>query len=59
VQRRRLSGRLGYAWRVAGGSRGTARKAPLGLALRWWLDRLETPQTRRALIERYVGGGAG
>jgi len=58
VQRRRLSGRLGYAWRAPGGSPGSTRKAPLGLALRWWLERLETPETRRALLERY-GVGAG
>jgi DNA-binding transcriptional LysR family regulator len=54
VQRRRLSGRLGYAWRTVAGA--STRKAPLGLALRWWLERLETPATRRALLERYGGG---
>lgn len=38
--------RLGYAWRAPNG-------APVGMALRWWLDQLERPATRRALIERH------
>lgn len=45
--------RLGYAWRVPSGV-GT-RKAQLGLALRWWLDRLDNPHTRLALLERQHG----
>jgi DNA-binding transcriptional LysR family regulator len=53
VQRRRLSGTLGYAWRTATAGSASARKPPLGLALRWWLERLEGPATRRALLERY------
>jgi DNA-binding transcriptional LysR family regulator len=57
LQRRRVAGRLGYAWRTVPSA--NARKAPLGLALRWWLERLETPATRRALLERYGSGGAG
>ena len=52
---------FGYAWRsptltqpaiaeIAG-----ARVAPpSGLALRWWLDRLESPATRLALLERHT-----
>jgi len=26
-----------------------------GLALQWWLQQLESPATRRALIERHAG----
>jgi DNA-binding transcriptional LysR family regulator len=37
---------MGYAWR-SGGS--------MGQALRWWLDQLESPTTRRALLERHHG----
>jgi DNA-binding transcriptional LysR family regulator len=40
---------LHYAWRNERGA------AALGHALRWWLDRLESPATRRALIERQAG----
>ncbi|MEO6033226.1 MAG: LysR family transcriptional regulator [Burkholderiaceae bacterium] len=40
---------LQYAWRNERGA------AALGHALRWWLDRLESPATRRALIERQAG----
>ena len=40
---------LHYAWRA---ERGTAG---LGKALRWWLDQLERPATRQALIDRYIG----
>ena len=32
------------------GQRGT-----LGLALQWWLSQLESPTTRRALLERHSG----
>ena len=53
VQRARQPARLAYAWRTPPGRGGTARKAPAGLALRWWLDRLESPATRRALLERH------
>ncbi len=54
VQRRRATVRLGYAWRAtADGGAGGRRKPPLGLGLRWWLDRLESPATRRALLERH------
>ena len=44
--------RFGYAWRDGNG--GPAG----GLALRWWLEQLESPTTRRALLERHVGAVA-
>jgi DNA-binding transcriptional LysR family regulator len=50
VERVRRSVTLGYAWRSSAGHGG---KAQLGLALSWWLDRLESPTTRRALLERH------
>ena len=53
VQRARLTARLGYAWRSPAARKGSTRKDPAGLALRWWLDRLESPTTRRALLERH------
>ena len=41
---------LHYAWRAD-------RSGPLGLgrALQWWLGQLESPTTRRALLERHAG----
>jgi DNA-binding transcriptional LysR family regulator len=36
--------RMRYAWRTAGGT---------GRALQWWLEQLEKPATRRALLERH------
>ena len=54
VQRNQLEGRLGYAWRTqVGARRGAAKKPPLGLALRWWLEQLENETTRKALLERH------
>jgi DNA-binding transcriptional LysR family regulator len=54
VLRSRPEARLGYAWRTpVAGSRGAARKAQPGLALRWWLEQLESPATRSALLERH------
>jgi len=44
--RRPFVARLGYAWR-------TPPNGTLGLALRWWLEQLARPATRRALIERH------
>jgi DNA-binding transcriptional LysR family regulator len=38
-----------YAWRVPK-SNTSGRPAPLGPALSWWLERLEKPATRKALI---------
>jgi DNA-binding transcriptional LysR family regulator len=41
---------LHYAWRAErGGTQG------LGRALQWWLAQLESPTTRRALLERHAG----
>jgi len=41
---------LHYAWRAErGGALG------LGRALQWWLAQLESPATRRALLERHAG----
>jgi DNA-binding transcriptional LysR family regulator len=40
---------LHYAWRNDRGPAG------LGRALQWWLARLDSPVTRRALIERHAG----
>ena len=31
------------------------KKPPLGLALRWWLEQLESETTRKALLERHGG----
>jgi len=36
--------RMSYAWRAAGGT---------GRALQWWLEQLDKPATRRALLERH------
>jgi DNA-binding transcriptional LysR family regulator len=41
--------RLHYAWRAERGALG------LGRALQWWLHQLESPTTRRALLERHGG----
>ena len=43
--------RLGYAWRAA--AVGQPQRAPQGLALQWWLQQLESPTTRQALLERH------
>lgn len=53
VQRRRPPARLCYAWRSPMTDDG--RPAPLGLALRWWVQQLESPATRQALLERHAG----
>jgi DNA-binding transcriptional LysR family regulator len=39
---------LHYAWRTERGPLG------LGRALQWWLQQLESPATRRALLERHA-----
>ncbi len=52
VQRQRPQSRLGYAWR-APSAPGSSRQLPLGLGLRWWLQRLDSAPTRVALIERH------
>jgi DNA-binding transcriptional LysR family regulator len=41
--------RLHYAWRAERGP------TSIGRALLWWLDQLESPVTRRALLERHAG----
>lgn len=41
--------RMGYAWRCTTGPKG-ARRPPSGLALQWWLQQLESPTTRKALL---------
>jgi molybdate transport repressor ModE-like protein len=46
--------RLAYAWRSPNAATpGAGRKPPLGLALRWWIDQLESPTTRAALLEHH------
>jgi DNA-binding transcriptional LysR family regulator len=40
---------ISYAWRSASDSRGTE---PAGRALQWWLEQLDKPATRKALLER-------
>jgi len=46
--------RLAYAWRSpSSNTPGASRKPQLGLALRWWVDQLESPTTRTALLERH------
>ncbi len=44
-----LRARMHYAWRAERGALG------LGRALQWWLTQLESPTTRRALLERHAG----
>lgn len=39
--------RVGYAWRGSGSATGQGR------ALQWWLQQLESPTTRAALLERH------
>jgi DNA-binding transcriptional LysR family regulator len=54
TQRGPVAGRLGYAWRAT-----SASTPPAGLALRWWLEQLESPATRRALLERHASMPSG
>jgi DNA-binding transcriptional LysR family regulator len=55
VQRGSRSPMFGYAWRTPrADTPGAARKPQLGLALRWWLEQLESPATRLALLERHA-----
>ena len=53
VQRDNPSVTLHYAWRA--GAAPDPRKPLQGLALGWWLQQLESPTTRRALVERHTG----
>jgi DNA-binding transcriptional LysR family regulator len=57
VRRGNPSARMGYAWRAD--ALGQPRKAPQGLALRWWLSQLESATTRQALLERHHDAMAG
>ena len=41
---------LSYGWRSAAAPQ--PQKAPQGLALHWWLQQLESPTTRSALLLR-------
>jgi DNA-binding transcriptional LysR family regulator len=58
VQRAQPTARVGYAWRLPLRREGSARKAEPGLALRWWLERLENATTRQALLDRHGSAGA-
>jgi molybdate transport repressor ModE-like protein len=51
VQRPRSKGAFAYAWRAQPGG----GQASLGLALQWWLQQLDSPATRKALLERHCG----
>ena len=51
VQRPALNARFGYAWRSA--ATPSSRKAPLGLALQWWLRQLDSAATRNALLQHH------
>lgn len=53
LQRGPHRARFHYAWRAAPQTR--ARRAPQGLALQWWLQQLDSPTTRHALLERHLG----
>jgi DNA-binding transcriptional LysR family regulator len=55
MQRTVRSPQIGYAWRTPDANApGAARKPKLGLALRWWLNQLDSPATRAALLERHA-----
>ena len=50
VKRQRRVGLLQYGWRTAAAPQ--PRRAPQGLALQWWLEQLDSPATRQALLTR-------
>jgi DNA-binding transcriptional LysR family regulator len=50
VARQRRAVTLSYGWRSAAAPQ--PQKAPQGLALQWWLQQLESPTTRSALLQR-------
>ena len=50
VARQRMTAALSYGWRSAAAPQ--PLKAPQGLALQWWLQQLESPTTRSALLLR-------
>ncbi len=46
---------MGYAWRGSPpAGPGMPRGPQAGLALRWWLDQLDSPTTRQALLARHT-----
>jgi len=51
LNRPRDNVRMHYAWRPA--ALPQPRKPPQGLALQWWLQQLESPATRAALMDRH------
>jgi DNA-binding transcriptional LysR family regulator len=55
VQRTPMNARMAYAWRSAPATGGSSRKPQMGLGLRWWLSQLESPATRKAMLERHSG----
>lgn len=59
VERTRPRAQMGYAWRSGTGTGSKGKRLPLGLALQWWLTQLESPATRRALLERHAGPWGG
>jgi DNA-binding transcriptional LysR family regulator len=59
VERTRPRAQMGYAWRSGTGTGSKGKRLPLGLALQWWLGQLESPATRRALLERHAGPWGG
>ena len=54
VERTRQPAQMGYAWRSGVGGK-QRKRLPMGLALQWWLQQLESQATRRALLERHAG----
>lgn len=48
MERQQALIRVNYAWR-------RVAKSPPGRALQWWLEQLESPTTRMALLERHRG----
>jgi DNA-binding transcriptional LysR family regulator len=57
VARSRRVGAMAYAWRSAAVPQ--PKKPPQGLALQWWLQQLDSPATRRALLERHLPNSLG
>jgi len=53
MQRPRPRAAFAYGWRSRASASGA--RTPPGLALQWWLAQLQSPATRRALLERHCG----
>jgi len=53
MQRPRPRAAFAYGWRS--GATASGVRTPPGLALQWWLAQLQSPATRRALLERHCG----